>query len=631
MSDATKQSEPTLVFGDRSSDNSSYRVLARKYRPATFDDLIGQDAMVRTVSNAFESARIPQAWILTGVRGVGKTTTARILARALNYERPDGSITAPTIKMPVIGVHCQAIMESRHIDVIEMDAASHNGVDDVRQINDAIRYAPVSARYKVYILDEVHMLSKEAFNALLKTLEEPPPHAKFIFATTEIRKVPITILSRCQRFDLRRVDAGLLVKHLETIASREAIAVEPEAFALIARAAEGSVRDALSLLDQAIAHAAGSVRAEDVRQILGLADRARVIDLFEALMRGDVASALTELRAQYDTGADPAVVLADLAEFTHFVTRVKIVPAVADDPALIEVERARGRAFAEKLSVRVLSRTWQMLLKGVAEVVAAGRPLAAAEMVLVRIAYAADLPTPDEVIRSLDDNATVARARASASAHATVASAPRFEAPRAEAPRVETSRGAPRAALAPSNEPIARLPETQPSPPALVVARFEDLIALAAQKRDLSVKLALERDVRLVRCEDGRLEIGLERSAAKTLVNDLARKFSQWTNRRWMVVVSAEEGQPTVRSQSDARQAELKTGVRADPLVQAVLARFPGAEIVDVRKGAAVLPQELPPGGSEDAAPELPPDDDGSAFGAQSPHSERPDEVDDDL
>jgi DNA polymerase III subunit gamma/tau len=308
------------------------------------------------------------------------------------------------------------------------------------------------------------------------------------------------------------------------------------------------------------------------------------------------------------------------------VTRVKIVPAVADDPALIEVERARGRAFAEKLSMRVLSRTWQMLLKGIAEVTAAGRPLAAAEMVLVRIAYAADLPTPDEVIRSLDDNATVTRARGSTAPHATVASAPRFE-----APRVETSRGAPRAALAPSNEPIARLPEAQPSAPPLVVARFEDLIVLAAQKRDLGVKLALERDVRLVRCEDGRLEIGLERSAAKTLVNDLARKFSQWTNRRWMVVVSAEEGQPTVRAQNDARQAELKTGLRADPLVQAVLSRFPGAEIVDVRKGAAVLPQGLPPGGSEDAAPELSPDDDGSAFGAQFPNSERPDEVDDDL
>jgi len=631
MSDATKKSEPTLALDDRPSDDSSYRVLARKYRPATFDDLIGQDAMVRTVSNAFETARIPQAWILTGVRGVGKTTTARILARALNYELPDGSVTAPAIQMPAIGVHCQAIMESRHIDVIEMDAASHNSVDDVRQINDAIRYAPVSARYKVYILDEVHMLSTQAFNALLKTLEEPPAHAKFIFATTEIRKVPITILSRCQRFDLRRVDAGLLVKHLEMIASREAIDVEPEAFALIARAAEGSVRDALSLLDQAIAHAAGAVRGEDVRQMLGLADRARVIDLFEALMRGDVASALTKLRAQYDIGADPAVVLTDLAEFTHFVTRVKIVPAVAEDPALIEVERARGRAFAEKLSMRVLSRSWQMLLKGVAEVAAAGRPLAAAEMVLVRIAYAADLPTPDEVIRALDDNATVTRARGSPSAHATVASAPRFEAPRVEAPRVETSRGAPRAALAPSSDPIARLPETQPSPPPLVVARFEDLIALAAQKRDLGVKLALERDVRLVRCEDGRLEIGLERSAAKTLVNDLARKFSQWTNRRWMVVVSAEEGQPTVRSQNEARQAELKTGVRADPLVQAVLARFPGAEIVDVRKGAAASPRALPPDDAEDAAPEPAPDDDGSAFGAQFPHVGRPDEADDDL
>src|SRR5436190_3376450 len=382
--------------------NGAYRVLARKYRPATFDDLIGQDAMVRTISNAFETSRIPQAWILTGVRGVGKTTTARILARALNYELPDGSITGPTIKMPALGTHCQAIMESRHLDVIEMDAASHNGVDDVRQINDAIRYAPVSARYKVYILDEVHMLSPQAFNALLKTLEEPPPHAKFVFATTEIRKVPITILSRCQRFDLRRVDAGVLVQHLSAIAAKEKIEVEPEALALIARVAEGSVRDSLSLLDQAIAHAAGPVRAEHVRTMLGLADRGRVIDLFEATMRGDIAAALAELREQYEAGAEPGVVLTDLAEFTHFVTRVKIIPAVADDPALIEVERARGRMLAEKLSMRVLSRTWQMLLKGIAEVADAGRPLAAAEMVLVRIAYAADLPTPDEVVRALE-------------------------------------------------------------------------------------------------------------------------------------------------------------------------------------------------------------------------------------
>src|SRR5262249_53951718 len=322
------------------------------------------------------------------------------------------------------------------------------------------------------------MLSPQAFNALLKTLEEPPPHAKFIFATTEIRKVPITVLSRCQRFDLRRVDADLLVKHLETIARREGIEVEPAALALIARAAEGSVRDVLSLLDQAIAHAAGTVRGEDVRQMLGLADRGRVIELFEALMRGDIAAALAELRAQYETGADPAVVLTDLADFTHFVTRVKIVPAVADDRSLIEIERARGRACAEKLSMRVLSRTWQMLLKGIAEVDAAGRPLAAAEMVLVRIAHAADLPTPEEVIRSLDENASGSRGRAPAAAPAPAASAPRMEAPRGE-----ISRGAPRAALAPSSEARVSLPETPPSPPALAIGRFEDLIALAAQKR----------------------------------------------------------------------------------------------------------------------------------------------------
>src|SRR5262252_6685422 len=383
---------------------AAYRVLARKYRPSTFEDLIGQDAMVRTLSNAFEAGRIPQAWILTGVRGVGKTTTARILARGLNYELPDGSVKAPTIRMPVLGVHCVPIMESRHVDVLEMDAASHNGVDDIRQINDAVRYAPVNARYKVYILDEVHMLSNQAFNALLKTLEEPPPHAKFIFATTEIREVPITVLSRCQRFDLRRVESGRLVTHLEGILAKENVAAEPEALALSARAAEGSVRDALSLLDQAISHAAGSVRAEDVRRMLGLADNSRIIELFDALMRGDIARALGELRDQYDSGADPLIVLTELAAFTHFVTRVKVVPAVAEDRSLAEVERKRGRDFAAGLSMRVLSRTWQMLLKGIAEVKDAARPIAAAEMVLVRIAYAADLPSPEDVIRSLGDS-----------------------------------------------------------------------------------------------------------------------------------------------------------------------------------------------------------------------------------
>jgi DNA polymerase III subunit gamma/tau len=583
---ATPSPEDSLAFAEPAQRAQSYRVLARKYRPTNFGDLIGQDAMVRTISNAFEAGRIPQAWILTGVRGVGKTTTARILARALNYELPDGSVKAPTVKMPQLGIHCQAIMESRHLDVIEMDAASHNGVEDVRQINDAIRYAPVSARYKVYILDEVHMLSTAAFNALLKTLEEPPPHAKFVFATTETRKVPVTVLSRCQRFDLRRVSADLLVRHLAGIAGKEAIAAEPEALALIARAAEGSVRDALSLFDQAIAHAAGPVRAEDVRGMLGLADRARIIDLFEAVMRGDLAAALAELRDQYDTGADPAVVLADLAELTNFVTRVKIVPAVADDLSLVEAERKRSRAFAGKLSMRTLARAWQMLLKGIAEVEQSGRPLAAAEMVLVRLAHAADLPSPDEVIRALGDAPRADRASGGSIAAPPAPAAPRLEAARGGAGGVAT--------VARSAEP-APPAEVEP-PPALIIGQFADLLELAATKRDLAVKAALERDVRLVRCEDGRLEIALEPSAAPTLVNDLSRKLSQWTNRRWMVVVSAEAGEPTVRAQIEARQADLKTGVRADPLVQAVLARFPGAEIVDVRTAAsAAAPLPQPP------------------------------------
>jgi DNA polymerase-3 subunit gamma/tau len=593
-------SEPrkSAVSGPASAEAQadSYRVLARKYRPASFEDLIGQDAMVRTVSNAFESGRIPQAWILTGVRGVGKTTTARILARALNYELPDGSVKEPTIKMPAMGVHCQAIIESRHPDVLEMDAASHNSVEDVRQINDAIRYAPMSARYKVYILDEVHMLSGAAFNALLKTLEEPPPHAKFVFATTEIRKVPVTVLSRCQRFDLRRVDATLLVDHLQGIAAKEKAEVEPAALALIARAAEGSVRDSLSLLDQAMAHAAGPVRAEDVRQMLGLADRVRVVDLFEALMKGDVAAALKELREQYEIGADPAVILADLAEFTHFVTRVKVIPAVADDVSLSEAERTRARAFASQLSMRVLSRTWQMLLKGVAEVPASGRPVAAAEMVLVRIAYAADLPTPDEVVRSLGENGA-APVRPQGNGGSAQASS------QGHAPRYEAPRGSPRSSAAASprlaEDPMPRRDEPVAAP-TLSINSFADLIALAAEKRDITTKMALERDVRLVRCEDGQLEIALEARAPKTLVHDLQRKLTGWTGKRWIVVVSKEQGAPTMRAQADAQQAEIERGVQNDPLVQAVLSRFPGAKIVGVTQNGPDQVEQTSDAGSDE-------------------------------
>jgi DNA polymerase-3 subunit gamma/tau len=578
--------EPTPAAGA----GKPYRVLARKYRPASFDDLIGQEAVVRTVSNAFETGRIPQAWILTGVRGVGKTTTARILARALNYELPDGSVKSPTIHMPTLGVHCQAIMESRHMDVLEMDAASHTGVDDVRQINDSVRYAPASARYKVYIIDEVHMLSTAAFNAFLKTLEEPPEHAKFVFATTEIRKVPVTVLSRCQRFDLRRVDADVLMKHLANIAAKENVDAEPEALGIIARAAEGSVRDSLSLFDQAIAHAAGLVRADAVRQMLGLADRTRVIDLFEQLTRGDIASAFKEFREQYDTGADPIVVLSDLAEFVNFVTRVKIVPATADNVAFGETERLRARDFAAKLSMRVLSRMWQMLLKGITEVQAATRPAAAAEMVLVRIAYVADMPTPDEAIRMLEQNGggaapVVTSNTIPRNAPAAPSSSMQSSPPRAPSTPRSSAEASPRPQL---SEPIA---DAQSAPAALKLNSFAELVALATEKRDLMTKAALEADIRLVRIEDGRLEVALERSAARTLINDLSRKLEQWTGRRWTVIVSNEAGQPTLRSQAQLKQSERERSAESDPRVKEVLARFPGAKVVEVRKLAPEPPE----------------------------------------
>jgi DNA polymerase III subunit gamma/tau len=573
--------------------NTPYRVLARKYRPSSFDDLIGQEAVVRTVSNAFETGRIPQAWILTGVRGVGKTTTARILARALNYEMPDGSVKGPTIHMPTLGVHCQAIMESRHMDVLEMDAASHTGVDDVRQINDSVRYAPASARYKVYIIDEVHMLSTAAFNAFLKTLEEPPEHAKFVFATTEIRKVPVTVLSRCQRFDLRRVEADVLMKHLAGIAAKENVEIEPEALGIIARAAEGSVRDSLSLLDQAIAHAAGTVKADAVRQMLGLADRTRIIDLFEQLARGDIASAFKEFRDQYDVGADPIVVLSDLAEFVNFVTRVKIVPATADNLAYGETERVRAREFAAKISMRVLSRMWQMLLKGITEVQAATRPAAAAEMVLVRIAYVADLPTPDEALRMLEQNgggsAVVNGGSAARGAPAAPVASAAPAAPAATPIRAPSS--SPFGGGAARPQMAAPAPDPQAATPQLRITSFTQLVALAGQKRDLITKAALEGDMRLVRFEEGRLEVALEPNASKTMISELARKFEQWTGRRWTIIVSNEQGQPTLRAVNQAAKQEHARTAEADPRVQEVLSRFPGTKVVEVRKLAPETPE----------------------------------------
>ena len=562
--------------------DTGYRVLARKYRPSTFGELIGQEAMVRTLTNAFEQNRIAQAYVLTGVRGVGKTTTARILARALNYEPMEGG-GGPTLDMPAFGRHCAAIMESRHVDVLEMDAASHTGIDDVRDILDGVRYAPVLARTKVYIIDEVHMLSEKAFNAFLKTLEEPPPHVKFIFATTEIRKVPVTVLSRCQRFDLRRVDAGVITEHLASIAEKEKVKAEPEALALIARAAEGSVRDSLSLLDQAIAHGGAEVKAEEVRSMLGLADRTRVIDLFEALMCGDIAAALSEFRDQYDTGADPAVVVTDLAEFTHLLTRFKIVPEAADDRSLIQAERERGRALAEKLSVRVLTRAWQMLLKGAYEVANAGKPPQAAEMLLVRIAYAADLPTPDEALRALQEGG-------GEPARGPAPSAPRDPGPR----MVIAAEGGGRAQAAPVR---ALAPEPAPAN-APRLSSLADVAALAGARRDLAIKHAVENFLRPGPIEEGRLEVGLVKGAPGNLATLLAAKLSEWTGRRWLVGISDQASGETLAEAAAKKQDQLKRDVSHDPFVEAVLTKFPGAKIVGVRPPADVqeeLDAALPP------------------------------------
>ncbi len=558
-----------------------YRVLARKYRPARFEDLIGQDAMVRTLSNAFDLGRIHQAYILTGVRGVGKTTTARILARAFNYEVPARpgrpAATRPTIHMPELGVHCQAIIESRHVDVIEMDAASHTGIDDVREIIESARYKPVMARTKVYIIDEVHMLSKQAFNGLLKTLEEPPDHVKFVFATTEIEKVPVTVRSRCQRFDLRRVDASVLTGYLASICAKEAVAIEDEALSLIARAAEGSVRDALSLLDQAIAHGAGlpgAIGPEALRAMLGLADRGRIVDLFEALMRGQIAEALGALKEMHDFGADPSEVLAELAEFIHLVTRLKLVPDAARDGSLTPEERTRGRRFAQELSMQVLTRAWQLLQKGLREVKDSPRPLAAADMVLVRIGFAADLPAPDEALRKL----------------AAMSGGEAQEGSR----RHDAGGGAPELApIASSTFGIAPTPRENAAAPSMALSRFEDVVALAARHRDIQMKLALERDVRLVRFEQGRIEFSTAPGVSPQLAQTLARRLQEWTGSRWMVAISSAPGAPSFKEQEDARAAEALSGARAEPLVQSVLAAFPGAEIAAVR-ACETAPRTMP-------------------------------------
>ena len=537
-------------------ETTPYQVLARKYRPQNFDDLIGHGAMVKTLRNAFATGRIAHAYVLTGVRGVGKTTTARILARALNYVGPNGEDNGPTIDLSVEGRHCKAIAESRHPDVFEMDAASRTGVGDIRELIEGVRYAPVEARYKVYIIDEVHMLSTAAFNALLKTLEEPPPHVKFIFATTEIRKLPVTVLSRCQRFDLRRIEIETLAAHLGDIVAKENAKVDPEGLFMIARAAEGSVRDALSILDQALIQRTSrneSVSAEMIRGMLGLADRSQSWDLLEATLRGEAKTALEHYRLQYDGGADPSVILRDLLQIVHLLTRVKAAgPDAASHGAAGEADAARARSTAAALAMNTLTRAWSLLMKGLIETQSAPDPVAAGEIALIRLAYAADLPTPDEALRMLSGGEALSPPRT---------------------PRPSRGSSAPQAAV-PDSQAIYQ-PSAPPSGPRL--ESFLDVVRLADQKRDAKLKVELESYVHLISFESGRIELRLHDRAPGDLANRLMQRLKEWTGRQWVVSINAQEaGRDTLR---DARTAE----VLAHPLVKRAMEVFPGAELVAIR------------------------------------------------
>ncbi len=562
-------------------DKAAYRVLARKYRPATFADLIGQEAMVRTLRNAFEADRIAHAFVLTGVRGVGKTTTARIIAKGLNCVGPDGTGGA-TIEPCGLCEPCVAIAEGRHVDVMEMDAASRTGVGDIREIIDSVAYRAASARYKVYIIDEVHMLSTSAFNALLKTLEEPPAHVKFIFATTEIRKVPVTVLSRCQRFDLRRIETEVMLTHLSGIAATEGASVAPDALTLIARAAEGSVRDALSLLDQAIAHGAGETTAVEVRAMLGLADRGRVLDLFDAIMRGDPKAALAELSSQYAEGADPLAVMRDLAEVTHWVSMVRLSPEAADDPTVGPDERARGLDFAQRLKMPALTRMWQMLLKVLDEVATAPNAMMAAEMAVIRLTHVAEMPSPEELVRRLGDGAAPAPAGG----------------PSRPAGTGGGGGATARAAAAP-----APVPARAPDPDTVALARyatFEDVVALVRSRRDMAMLVEIEEGVRLARYTPGRIEFEPAAGASPELASRIAQRLQTWTGARWGVSVVGSGGAPTIAELRAEAKGDLRSEAAAHPLVMAVLEAFPGARIKDVRAPEVV--EEVPPPPVEDAA-----------------------------
>ena len=541
----------------------TYRVLARKYRPAAFADLVGQEALVRTLKNAIETGRVAQAYMLTGIRGVGKTTSARIIARALNCVGPDGK-GGMTANPCGVCEHCRAIAEDRHVDVIEMNAASNRGIDNIREIIETTRYNPTSARFKIYIIDEVHMLTNEAFNALPKTLEEPPERVKFIFATTEIRKVPTTVLSRCQRFDLRRVEPELLTVHFKNIVQKENVEAEDEALRLIAKAADGSVRDGLSLLDQAIAHGGGKVTAEFVRAMIGLADRAAIVDLFEALMKGDIHAALDLFNRQYASGADPMIVLQDLLDLTHWITRVKIAPELADDPSMAQTERDRCAALAKTLPMGVLTRDWQMLLKGVGEVLTAPSAKQAAEMVLIRLAYAAELPPPADLIKDIKNTP-----------------APAFTPSHSSAP-ASSDWGGVRAVA-------GGVPMTQAAPAPQGTVMFDtlaDVVAYAYKQKEMMFAYNLQNCVSLVSFEQGKIEFYPMEHTPASLASDMAEKLKAWTGKTWLISVVNKQGGKTLLQEAQETKANLRKTMSANPVVSAVIMAFPGAKIDSIRERA---------------------------------------------
>ena len=558
------------------TDTPAYQVLARKYRPETFVDLVGQDAMVRTLRNAFEADRIAQAFMMTGIRGTGKTTTARIIAKGMNCIGLDGN-GGPTTEPCGQCEHCTAIMEGRHVDVIEMDAASNTGVANIREIIDSVHYRAASARYKIYIIDEVHMLSTGAFNALLKTLEEPPAHVKFIFATTEIRKVPVTVLSRCQRFDLRRIEPEVMIALTRKIATAEGAEISDDALALITRAAEGSARDATSLLDQAISHGAGETTADQVRAMLGLADRGRVLDLMDMILRGDAAGALTELSGQYADGADPMAVLRDLAEIAHWVSVIKITPKASEDPTISPDERTRGQAMANNLPMRVLSRMWQMLLKALEEVGMAPNAMMAAEMAIIRLTHVADLPSPDELVKKLKDATPPTSgppSRGSAASGGATQMHSQTPAPTHNGPPGGVTASGAQPAVALATDALAHY------------ARFEDIVELIRQHRDVKLLVEVETGLQLVNYQPGRIEVNPTDDAAPDLVGRLGSRLQAWTGNRWAITVVTEGGAPTIAQTRDAKENALRKSAEDHPLVQAVIAAFPKAKITDIRTEA---------------------------------------------